>query len=143
MPHGAQWVHEIKHDGYRLIVRRDGDRVRLYTRRGFFPLIAEAVMRLRVRSAIIDGEAVVCDDSGLSNFDKLHSSADSCVLALLERPIRNLRAAGLAGFLTLIQHCDRPERYGKSRRFETMPSSPIKQACLKMMAPSPARCSLK
>jgi len=29
------WVHEIKHDGYRLIVRRDGDRVRLYTRRGY------------------------------------------------------------------------------------------------------------
>jgi len=49
-PTGSEWVHEIKHDGYRLIVRRDGDRVRLYTRRGFnwsdrFPLIAEAVRR--------------------------------------------------------------------------------------------------
>jgi ATP-dependent DNA ligase len=29
------WVHEIKHDGYRLIVRRDGDAVRLFTRRGY------------------------------------------------------------------------------------------------------------
>jgi hypothetical protein len=33
-PAGPQWVHEIKHDGYRLLVRRDGERVRLFTRRG-------------------------------------------------------------------------------------------------------------
>jgi bifunctional non-homologous end joining protein LigD len=74
----ARHVHEIKHDGYRLIVRRDGNRVRLYTRRGYnwshrFPLIVQAVTRLKVRSVIIDGEAVVCDENGLSNFDKLHS----------------------------------------------------------------------
>ena len=31
---GPAWVHEIKHDGYRMIARRNGDRVRLYTRRG-------------------------------------------------------------------------------------------------------------
>jgi ATP-dependent DNA ligase len=34
VPEGAMWVHEIKHDGYRLIVRRDGEGVRLFTRRG-------------------------------------------------------------------------------------------------------------
>jgi bifunctional non-homologous end joining protein LigD len=34
-PSGPDWIHEIKHDGYRLIVRRDGDAVRLYTRRGY------------------------------------------------------------------------------------------------------------
>jgi bifunctional non-homologous end joining protein LigD len=34
-PSGSAWVHEIKHDGYRLIARRDGKRVRLYTRRGY------------------------------------------------------------------------------------------------------------
>jgi bifunctional non-homologous end joining protein LigD len=33
-PAGPDWVHEIKHDGYRLQVRRDGDAVRLFTRRG-------------------------------------------------------------------------------------------------------------
>src|SRR5215208_5016654 len=69
-PHRTLKIHEIKHDGYRLIVRRDGDRVRLYTRRGYnwnhrFPLIVDAVSRLRVRSAIIDGEAVVCDANGM------------------------------------------------------------------------------
>jgi bifunctional non-homologous end joining protein LigD len=78
VPTGPEWVHEIKHDGYRLIVRRKDDRVRLYTRRGFnwshrFPLIAEAVRRLKVRSAMIDGEAVVCGGNGRSDFDKLHS----------------------------------------------------------------------
>jgi bifunctional non-homologous end joining protein LigD len=77
-PDGSEWVHEIKHDGYRLIVRRDGNRMKLYTRRGYnwsdrFPLIVQALARLRVQSVIIDGEAVVCDDNGLSNFDKLHS----------------------------------------------------------------------
>ena len=69
---------EIKHDGYRLIVRRDGNRGRLYTRRGYnwshrFPLVSNAAMRLKVRSAIIDGEAVVCGADGRSDFDKLHS----------------------------------------------------------------------
>jgi len=52
-PTGPEWVHEIKHDGYRLIVRRDGDRIRLYTRRGSnwsgrYPLLVEAMRRLKV-----------------------------------------------------------------------------------------------
>ena len=75
---GRDWVHEIKHDGYRLMVRRVGARVRLFTRRGFdwshrFPLIVEAAGALRVSSISIDGEAVVCGDDGVSDFDRLHS----------------------------------------------------------------------
>ena len=51
-PAAAGWVHEIKHDGYRLIVRRDGETVRLFTRRGHdwterYPAIATAAARLR------------------------------------------------------------------------------------------------
>jgi ATP-dependent DNA ligase len=73
-------VHEIKHDGYRMIARRTDDRVRLYTRRGFnwadrYPRIVEALRSLPVRSIVIDGEAVVCGKDGKSDFDKLHSSA--------------------------------------------------------------------
>jgi len=34
VPAGPDWLHEIKHDGYRLIVQRDGKRVRLFTRNG-------------------------------------------------------------------------------------------------------------
>jgi len=71
VPDGSLWVHEIKHDGYRFICRRDGDRVRLFTRRGHdwtdrVPRIAEALAVLPVTSATIDGEAVVCDSAGVS-----------------------------------------------------------------------------
>jgi bifunctional non-homologous end joining protein LigD len=71
LPSGGLWLHEIKHDGFRIIARKDGERVRLYsrprndfTRR--FPLIVEALVRLRSRSCIIDGEAVACDDNGVA-----------------------------------------------------------------------------
>ena len=64
VPAGPDWFHEIKHDGYRLIVQREGKRVRLLTRRGYdwsdrYPLIVEAALRLRKTSFVIDGDAVV------------------------------------------------------------------------------------
>jgi bifunctional non-homologous end joining protein LigD len=75
-PSGDVWLHEIKHDGFRVIARKDGDRVRLYSRPGNdltyrFTLIVESVARLRSRSCIIDGEAVACDDSGMPSFDRI------------------------------------------------------------------------
>src|SRR6266436_3661444 len=75
-PAGPQWAHEIKHDGYRLMVRRDGDRVRLFTRRGYdwterFPAIAAAAAALRAKSFTIDGEAVVTGPDGVATFDEL------------------------------------------------------------------------
>jgi bifunctional non-homologous end joining protein LigD len=45
-PSGPNWVHEIKHDGYRLIVRKVGDRVRLFTRRGYDPWRSPELTRL-------------------------------------------------------------------------------------------------
>jgi bifunctional non-homologous end joining protein LigD len=76
LPSGGLWLHEIKHDGFRVIARKDGDRIRLYSRPGNdftrrFPLIVEALTRLRSRSCIIDGEAVCCDDNGLPSFDRI------------------------------------------------------------------------
>ena len=64
MPTGQDWLHEIKHDGYRLIVQRDGKRVRLFTRNGYdwsgsYPLIVEAALKNRQISFVIDGEAVL------------------------------------------------------------------------------------
>jgi bifunctional non-homologous end joining protein LigD len=75
-PSGPLWLHEIKHDGFRVIARKEGSRVRLYSRPGNdlterFPLIVEALARLRSRSCIIDGEAVCCDDNGVSNFNRI------------------------------------------------------------------------
>ena len=74
LPPGSQWLHEIKHDGFRIIARKDGERVRLYSRPGNdfthrFPLIVETLAGLRARSCIIDGEAVACDDNGVASFD--------------------------------------------------------------------------
>src|SRR5262245_59439970 len=76
-PAGPDWVHEIKHDGYRLQVRRDGEPVRLFTRRGYdwttrYPAIAGTAMMLRARSFTLDGEAVVCGSDGVAVFEALH-----------------------------------------------------------------------
>jgi bifunctional non-homologous end joining protein LigD len=76
-PSGTDWVHEIKHDGHRLIVRRDGPTVRLFTRRGYdwterYPAIAGAAAKLRARSFTLDGEAVVCGTDGVAVFNALH-----------------------------------------------------------------------
>ena len=79
VPSGPQWVYEIKHDGFRFICRRDGDRVRVFSRRGNdytdrVPLIAEALAKLRVKSVTIDGEGVVCGPDGVSDFDRLRAA---------------------------------------------------------------------
>jgi bifunctional non-homologous end joining protein LigD len=84
-PTGALWLHEIKHDGFRVIARKDGNWVRLYSRSGKdltdrFPLIVEALVGLGSRSAILDGEAVACDDNGMPSFDRLrHRRHDEAV----------------------------------------------------------------
>jgi ATP-dependent DNA ligase len=75
-PSGAVWLHEIKHDGFRVVARKDGARVRLYSRNGYdlafrFALIVDAVAALRSRSCIIDGEAVCCGEDGVPSFDRI------------------------------------------------------------------------
>jgi ATP-dependent DNA ligase len=72
-PSGPNWIHEIKHDGYRLMARRDPVGIRLLTRRGNdwsgrFPLVVEAVNHLKVRSCLLDGEVVCCDERGVAAF---------------------------------------------------------------------------
>jgi bifunctional non-homologous end joining protein LigD len=76
-PSGPDWVHEIKHDGYRLIVRRGGPAVRLFTRRGFdwtdrYPGIAATAAKLRAKSFTLDGEAAVSGADGVAVFAALH-----------------------------------------------------------------------
>jgi bifunctional non-homologous end joining protein LigD len=78
VPAGADWIHEIKHDGYRLIVVRDGKRVRLFTRNGHdwtdrYPWIVESALKNRTSSFVIDGEAVLLGVDGVSDFNGLHS----------------------------------------------------------------------
>ena len=77
-PNGPDWVFELKHDGYRLMIRKADDRVRIYTRRGAdwtkrFPRIISAVHKLRAESFLIDGEGIVYNKDGMPSFDLLHS----------------------------------------------------------------------
>jgi bifunctional non-homologous end joining protein LigD len=110
-PAGPEWIHEIKHDGFRILARRDKKRVRLFTRNDYdftdrFPQITAAVKSLRVRSCVVDGEAIVVDERGLSVFDALRfrvrdHAAVLCAFDLIElngddpreRPIEDRKAA--------------------------------------------------
>jgi len=73
----AYW-YEIKYDGYRLLAAKAGDEVRLVTRGGHdwtakFPIVADAVRKLPVREAVIDGEACVVDEAGRPSFQALQA----------------------------------------------------------------------
>ena len=100
-PVGPGWIHEIKHDGFRILAERDAKGVTLHTRRGYdfadrFPLVVAAVARLPVRSCLIDGEAIVCDANGLAVFDLLRQrwhgeGVTLCAFDLLELNGEDLR----------------------------------------------------
>jgi bifunctional non-homologous end joining protein LigD len=71
VPHHPDWIHEVKQDGFRLIVSRDGERVRLFTRNGYdwtsrYPLIVEAARRIRTSQVLLGVD-------GISDFDGLYS----------------------------------------------------------------------
>ncbi|HTE76469.1 MAG TPA: hypothetical protein VK653_06975 [Xanthobacteraceae bacterium] len=100
-PSGPGWIHEIKHDGFRILARRDSADVRLITRAGNdfssrFPFVAMAMAKLPVRSCLIDGEAIVCDENGLAVFELIRrhgalASAVLCAFDLLELDGKDLR----------------------------------------------------
>jgi bifunctional non-homologous end joining protein LigD len=100
-PTGPNWIHEIKHDGFRIMARRDATSVRLITRNGCdltnrFPLIEMAVAALPARSCLVDGEAIVCDKSGLAVFDLMRghrtiAGAVLCAFDLIELNGEDLR----------------------------------------------------
>src|SRR3984885_15872475 len=79
-PAGPGWLHEVKHDGFRILARKQGERVEVWSRRGAvfndrFPRIAEAVGALPVANALLDGEAVVFLPDGHSDFAALLTKA--------------------------------------------------------------------
>src|SRR4029079_7019077 len=81
-PHGDEWIHEIKFDGYRLQARIDGKSIKLLTRKGLdwtakFKPIAAALRNLKRGSALLDGELVVEDETGLSSFASLQADLKS------------------------------------------------------------------
>jgi bifunctional non-homologous end joining protein LigD len=135
LPSGSQWLHEIKHDGFRIIARKSDGRVRLYSRPGNdftrrFPLIVEALERLRSRSCIIDGEAVACDGNGVASFDLVrhHRANDSVFLYAFD--LIELNGADL-------------RRDPLEVRKATLASALAKEATGRPSSPTPARWGSK
>jgi bifunctional non-homologous end joining protein LigD len=90
-PSGPGWIHEIKHDGFRIMARRDGAGVRLITRHGNdftsrFPFVVAAVTALPAHSFLIDGEAIVTNGDGLAVFDLIRHKrhGDAAVLVAFD-----------------------------------------------------------
>jgi ATP-dependent DNA ligase len=94
-PAGPDWIPEIKHDGFRIIARRDGAGVRLITRHGSdftarFPLAAAAVAALPAHSFVIDGEAIVTNAKGLAVFDLIrHERHGADAVLIADEPAAN------------------------------------------------------
>ena len=79
VPAGDRWIHEMKYDGYRILIAVGGEEARAYTRSGLdwsgrFPSVLSEARKLKVRSALIDGEAVVIDAEGRSSFQALQNA---------------------------------------------------------------------
>jgi bifunctional non-homologous end joining protein LigD len=82
VPTGPGWLHEVKYDGYRIIARKAGDDVTLFSRSGLdwtvrFPAIAKALLTFPATSALIDGEAAFVLPSGITDFKSLQEHIDS------------------------------------------------------------------
>jgi ATP-dependent DNA ligase len=87
-PLGPGWIHEIKHDGFRMMAQRRGVGGRLLTRNGNdwtdrYPSVAGAICALKVKSCLIDGEITVCDGKGLAVFDLLRHGSQIKTEAVL------------------------------------------------------------
>ena len=80
-PPGGDWRYEIKFDGYRILARKQGKDVRLYTRNGNdwtdrLPRQAKALAALGAGDSWLDGEVVVLGDNGLPDFQALQNAFD-------------------------------------------------------------------
>jgi bifunctional non-homologous end joining protein LigD len=128
------WLFEIKHDGFRMLAIRDGNTARLYTRNSYdlsrrHQHIASALTAVPVERFVLDGELVVLDNDGRSNFAKLargRTGTHYYAFDLLILGDTDLRAKPLearkAMLANLLQECDEPVRYcdhivGKGKAF--------------------------
>jgi len=119
---GDGWIHEIKHDGLRIMARRDARGVRLFTRNGYnfadrFLRIAAAVESLPVRSCFIDGEAIGVDANGLSVFDLIRHrqqerAAVLCAFDLIELDDEDLRRSPIEDRKSALAELLRQKRDG-------------------------------
>src|SRR6476620_1886183 len=81
VPFGDDWIHEVKYDGYRMRVVRNGKNVRLFSKGGTdwtkrYPWIVETALKIKESNFVIDGEAVILGVDGISDFNALHARQD-------------------------------------------------------------------
>ena len=96
-PSGPQWLHQIKFDGYRLMVRREGARARCYTKNGHdwsdrFRTIVVAAHRIKASSFLLDGEAVIPRADGMPDFNALRSQSRNHAALLYAFDLRRTMA---------------------------------------------------
>jgi bifunctional non-homologous end joining protein LigD len=102
VPRGPEWQHELKHDGWRIIARKSGPRVRIWTRYGkeqsaSFIDIAQALLLLPVTACVLDGEAVAHNADGLPDFYGLRSSAGAARAVLFAFDLLELEGKDMRG----------------------------------------------
>jgi bifunctional non-homologous end joining protein LigD len=136
-PTGPGWIHEIKHDGFRILA----DKVRLITRHGYdfaerFPLAVAAIAALPARSCIVDSEAIACDANGLSVFDLLRYAARTmavtlCAFDLIELDGQDLRRKPIEVRKRTLQRLLRRQHSGIAfnRHFDVDGAIVYRQAC--------------
>ena len=140
-PAGPGWIHEIKHDGFRIIARRNAAGLHLITRNGYdfadcFPLIVEAIAGLPAGSCVVDGEAIAVDKNGLSVFDLIRYRRQDhvvtlCAFDLLELDGEDLRATPIEVRKATLKGLLRRTHAGIAfnRHFETAGESVYRHAC--------------
>jgi bifunctional non-homologous end joining protein LigD len=99
-PADRGWLHEVKYDGFRILARKQGEDVALWTRYGTdftgrFPKIAEAVRSLPAESALIDGEAVAFRPDGHSDFAALRTKAGGAMASFVAFDLLSLEGEDL------------------------------------------------
>jgi bifunctional non-homologous end joining protein LigD len=145
-PHDAGWVWEIKFDGYRLLARVDGEDVRLFTRRGNdwserMPGLVDAVRKLGIGSAWLDGEIVVNGAHGVPDFNALQNAFESARVADIQYYVfdlpfwdgHDLRDVPLverrALLAALLERAEPQERIRFSQDFDSSPEELLQNAC--------------
>jgi bifunctional non-homologous end joining protein LigD len=139
-----EWIYEVKFDGYRILAKVEGQRVRLITRNGNdwtakLPQLARAVASMRLQPGWLDGEIVMLDDRGVASFQQLQNAFDSArtadiVYFLFDLPYydgHDLTAVPLqqrrALLQSLLQNAPRCIRF--SDAFTAAPQDLVASAC--------------
>jgi bifunctional non-homologous end joining protein LigD len=112
VPDGDGWIHELKHNGFRILAFKDGERVRLWSRKGRdwsseFVAITSAMRALPFNRVMLDGEAVAHCLDGLPSFHRRlgDGQATACLYAfdLLWLETQDVRSVELIGRRRMLQ----------------------------------------